>query len=87
MIGNIELHGVRIGADAFCSRLALLEITRSNQHREAVRHEVLRDLKADTLIGAGDECDRFIWHGCAPFAIDAFAPSGAADLLESPPLR
>jgi hypothetical protein len=34
-----------------------------HQNREAVRHKVFRDLKADTLIGAGDECDRFIWHG------------------------
>jgi hypothetical protein len=63
MISNIELHSMGIRADAFCGRLALLEIARSNQNREAVWHEVFRDLKADTLIGAGDECDRFSWHG------------------------
>jgi hypothetical protein len=49
-----------IRADTFCCRLTLLEIARSHQNREAVRRKVFRDLKADTLIGAGYQCDRFI---------------------------
>ena len=32
--------------------LTFLEIARSDQNREPVRHQLLPDLKADTLIGA-----------------------------------
>jgi hypothetical protein len=60
IISNIELHGMGIRADTFCGRLTLLEIARSHQNREAVRRKVFRDLKADTLISAGYQCDRFI---------------------------
>jgi hypothetical protein len=61
-----------IRADALCGGLTLLEISRSDQNREAMRHKVFRDLKADALIGAGDECDRFVWHRSPSFEFDAF---------------
>ena len=62
VISYIQLHSVGIRADTVSRRQTLLEIARSNQNGESVRHEVSRDLQADTLIGAGDECNRFIWH-------------------------
>ena len=43
--------------------LAALEIARPDQHGEAVRHEILCDLKTDSLIGPGDQGDGFVLHG------------------------
>jgi hypothetical protein len=37
--------------------LAALEITRPNQHSEAMRHEIFCDLKTDSLISPGDQGD------------------------------
>src|SRR6202008_2885829 len=42
--------------------LAAFEIAGSDQHRDAVRHEFLSDLKSDSLVGACDQGDAFVWH-------------------------
>jgi hypothetical protein len=51
---------MRIRADAVCGCLTLLDIARAKQHRETVGQKIFRDLKADSLIGAGDEGNGFI---------------------------
>jgi hypothetical protein len=43
-----------IRADPFCGRPTLLEIARSDQNREAMRRKVICDLKANTMVGAGE---------------------------------
>jgi hypothetical protein len=42
--------------------LTAFEVARSDQHNEAVFHELLCDLKTDSLIGPGDQCDGFVRH-------------------------
>src|SRR4029077_5277286 len=36
--------------------------TRPDKYCDAVRHEFLRDLKSDSLLGACDQGDAFVWH-------------------------
>ena len=36
--------------------------TRPDKYCDAVRHEFLSDLKSDSLIGACDQGDAFVWH-------------------------
>ena len=52
--------GVR--PDLLGRSLAALEIARPDQHSEAVRREILCDLKSDSLIGPGDQGDGFVLH-------------------------
>ena len=47
------------------------------QHREAVRHEFLCDLKSDSLIGPGDQRDAFALHSHLLFCIDAWSTLAA----------
>ena len=42
--------------------LTALEIARPYQHGEAVRHEILRDLKTESLISPRDQGDGFVLH-------------------------
>jgi chaperone required for assembly of F1-ATPase len=44
-------------------RLAASAIARAGQHNEAMGREILGYLKADPLIGSGDECDGLALHG------------------------
>jgi hypothetical protein len=38
----------------------MLEVARPDEHGEAVRREILRDLKTDSFVGPGDQGDRFV---------------------------
>jgi len=41
---------------------AALEIARPDQHREAIRRELLCDVTANALIGPRDQGDACVWH-------------------------
>ena len=38
------------------------EVARPDEHGEAVRREILRDLKTDSFVGPGDQGDGFVLH-------------------------
>jgi hypothetical protein len=40
----------------------MIEVARPDEHGEAMRREVLRDLKAESPIGPGDEGDALVVH-------------------------
>ena len=63
LIRHVELERVGVRPDLLGRGLAPLEIARPDQHGEAVRCEILCDLKSDPLIGPGDQGDGFILHG------------------------
>src|ERR1700756_4802650 len=42
--------------------LAAFAIARPDKYCDAVRHEFLSDLKSDSLVGACDQGDTFVWH-------------------------
>jgi hypothetical protein len=48
------MEGMRVRSGLPGRGLAAIEIARSNQHREVMRHEILCDLKTNSLIGSGD---------------------------------
>jgi hypothetical protein len=50
LIRDVELDGSGIRADALRSRLPALEVARPDEDGEAVRREIRRDLKADSLL-------------------------------------
>ncbi len=62
MVGHVELHRVGGRPDLAGGGLAALEVARADQHGEAVGREVLGDLQADPLVGAGDEGDGRVGH-------------------------
>ena len=62
---------MRVRPDLPGRGLAALEVARPDQHGEAVRHEILGDLKSDSLIGPGDQGDGFVLHDVSPH----FAPT------------
>ncbi len=59
---HVELERVGVRPDLPGRGLAALEIARPDQHSEAVRGEILCDLKTDSLIRPGDQGDGFILH-------------------------
>ena len=63
LIRDIELERAGIGSDGLRGLIPMLEVARSNQHGEAARREILRNLKADSLVGPGDQGDEFVLHG------------------------
>jgi hypothetical protein len=54
LIRDVELESAGIGSDALRGRFPMLEIARSDEHGEAVRRKILRDLKTDCFVGPGD---------------------------------
>jgi hypothetical protein len=56
----MELECVCARPDLLGRGLPLLEVARSEQHRQAVCHEFLCDLKTDSLIGPGHQGDAFV---------------------------
>ncbi len=69
-IGHVDLKRDRAGADLLCSSFAALQIARSEVHRHAVGDEFFCDLKADSLIGAGNQGDACVTHGKSSLVID-----------------
>jgi hypothetical protein len=63
--------GVR--PDLLGRSLAARKIARPDQHSEALRCEILRDLKSDPLVGPGDQGDGFILHSHLQWNIAALA--------------
>jgi hypothetical protein len=63
LIRHVELERVGVRVNFPSRSRAALEIARPHQHREAVRREILCDLKTDSLISSGDQGDRFFLHG------------------------
>ena len=61
-IRHVELERDGARTNLLCRSLAAREIARADQHREAVRHEFLCDLKSDSLIGPGDQRHAFVSH-------------------------
>ena len=70
LIRDVELEGVDVRSDGLRGRLALLEIARTDEHGEAVRREILCDLKTNSLVGPGDQGDGFVVHNDSPSALD-----------------
>jgi hypothetical protein len=62
LIRHVELERAGVRPNLLGRSLAALGIARPDQHSEAVCHEILCDLKTDSLIGAGDEGDGFVLH-------------------------
>src|ERR1700677_4214033 len=62
LIRDVELEGAGIQSDGLRCRLPTLEVACPDEHGEAVRREVLCDLKADSLVCAGDQSDRLVVH-------------------------
>ena len=62
LIRDVELEGVGIRSDALRGRLTIFELARPDEHGEAARREILRDLKTDSFVGPGDQGDGFILH-------------------------
>ncbi len=50
------------GTDGQRGGFATPKLARADQHREAVAGEAPRDFQANSLVGARNECDRFIMH-------------------------
>ena len=62
LIRDVELERAGIRSDALRGRLAMLEVARPDEHGEAVRREILRDLKTDSFVGPGHQGDGFVVH-------------------------
>jgi ligand-binding sensor domain-containing protein len=62
LICHIELEGAGIWPNLPGRGFATLKVARAKQHNEAMLHQILRDLKADSLIGSGNQDDRFFLH-------------------------
>jgi hypothetical protein len=60
VICHVELERDGVRSDLPGRNLAPLEIAHPDQHKEAMGHKVLGDLKSDSLIGPGDQGDGFI---------------------------
>src|ERR1700755_2472730 len=61
-VRHVELERDGSRPDLAGRSLAAFEITRPDKYCGAVRHEFLRDLKSDSLVGACDQGDAFVWH-------------------------
>ena len=48
---ELECAGAGIRSHTLRGRLPMVEVTRPDEHGEAVRREILRDLKTDSFIG------------------------------------
>jgi hypothetical protein len=57
LIRDVELEGAGIRSDALRGRLPMFEVARPDEHGEAARREILRDLKTDAFVGPGDQGD------------------------------
>ncbi len=68
-IRDVELERAGVSVDRPGRSIAVLEIARPEQHSEAVRREILRNLKTDSLISPGDQGDGFALHGNLPFSL------------------
>jgi hypothetical protein len=44
----------------------MLEVARSDEHGEAVRRQILGDLKTDSPVGPGDQGNWFVLHNKSP---------------------
>jgi len=69
LIRDVELDGVGVCSDALCGCLPVFEAARPDKHGQTVRREILGDLKADALIGPGDQGDEFVLHNALLFAM------------------
>ena len=69
LIRDVELEGAGIRSDALRGRFPMLEVARPDEHGEAVRREILRDLKTDSFVGPGDQGDGFVLHSNLLFCI------------------
>ena len=77
-IGHVELKRDGALPDPFGCCLAALEIARADEHRKAVCHELFGDLKADSLIGSGDQGDALFMHGSLLLCVDVQRESWSA---------
>lgn len=59
-IGDVELEDSRIALDARRGPPPMLEVARSDEHGEAVRRQILGDLKPDSPVGPGDQGNWFV---------------------------
>ena len=51
LIGDVPLEGAGVPSDTFRGRLPSLEVARPDKHGEAVRHEILGDLRTNSFVG------------------------------------
>ena len=72
MRGRLEDAGIR--SDTFRGRLPMLKVARPNEHGEAVRREILCDLKADSFVSPDDQGDGFVPHSNLLFAFEVRVP-------------
>src|ERR1700733_16209251 len=73
LIRHVELERMGVRPDLLGRSLAARKIARPDQHSEALRCEILRDLKSDPLVGPGDQGDGFILHSHLQWNIAALA--------------
>ena len=71
-IRDVELERASIRSDALRGRLPRPEVARPDEHGEAVRREILGDLKTDSFVGPGNQGDGFVLHGSMPHSCDVF---------------
>ncbi len=62
LIRHVELERAGVRPNLLRRGLAAFEIARPDKHYKAMRREIFCDLKADSLIGPGDQGDRFFPH-------------------------
>jgi hypothetical protein len=62
LICHVQLQRDGIRPNLFGRSFAALQVARPHQHSKAMRHEILCDLRADPLIGPGDQGYPFVLH-------------------------
>ena len=75
LICDVELKGVGIRSDALRRRFPMGKVARPDEHGEAVRRKVLRDLKTDPLVGPGNQGNWFVLHSNLLLGVDRWPPS------------
>ena len=61
LIGDVELEDSRIALDARRGLPPMLEVARSDEHGEAVRRQILGDLKTDSLLAPVTKASGLSW--------------------------
>jgi hypothetical protein len=68
LIREVELEGAGVRSDAFRGRFPVLKVVRPHEHDEAVRHQILCDLKTDSFVCPGYQGDRLSCMAISFFA-------------------
>jgi hypothetical protein len=66
LIGDVKLEDSRIALDARRGAPSMLEVARSDEHGEALRRQILGDLKTDSPVGPGDQGNWFVLYDKSP---------------------